>query len=412
MHSARRFYTAGAVALALAPLFLLSACGPNDPASLRAEQAEAADGDLVVGVAWPWSARTVGLYAEGLDMAVEEINADGGVNGRPVRLVRGDDGESVNEGRLVAQRFADDPEVVAVIGHLNSHVSIPAADIYERGGLLMLTPASTAPALTRKGYSRIFRSVHDDEEVGREMVSLAQEQGWRRVYVVYVRNAYGEGLASAFESAAAGANVDVVGRESYGSDGSGLDELVEDVRQRRDAQGFDAVFLAGVPPEAGQVISALRKGGVGAPVFGGDALDTAELVASAGGAAEGVYVASVFHPDDPRPEAQAFRQAFEARYGRAPDSWAARGYEAVRVLAQAMEVAGSAAPEKVAVALRESGEVRGITGPFGFDEKGDVVGKRLVTAVVRDGRFEFHGTGALASETRPEVPVVRTGTAE
>ena len=408
MRTARLSISASAAALLALALFT-SACGPTDPATLRAERAAQAEGDLVIGVAWPWEARTVGLYAEGLDMAVEEVNADGGVVGRPLRLVRGDDGESVDGGRLVAQRFADDPDVVAVIGHLNSHVTIPAADIYERGGLLMLTPASTAPELTRRGHRHVFRSVHDDEDVGRQMVDLAADNGWRRVFVVYVRTAYGEGLATAFEGAATDSRVDVVGRAAYGSDGSGLDALVDDIRQTRDARGVDAVFLAGVPPEAGSVIAALRRGGVGAPIFGGDALDTVELVESAGGTAEGVYVASVFHPDDPRPESQAFRQAFEARYGTAPDSWAARGYEAVRVLAQAMEAAGSAAPGAVAAALRDGGQVSGITGPFGFDDKGDVVGKRLVTAVIRDGAFQYHGTGDVAS-TRVEVPVHPTST--
>ncbi|PAP81656.1 hypothetical protein B1759_10175 [Rubrivirga sp. SAORIC476] len=408
MRPARLSFPASAAALLALALFT-SACGPDDPATLRAERAAQAEGDLVVGVAWPWEARTAGLYAEGLDMAVEEVNANGGVLGRPLRLVRGDDDESVDGGRLVAQRFADDPDVVAVIGHLNSHVTIPAADIYERGGLLMLTPASTAPELTRRGHRRIFRSVHDDEDVGRQMVALAAENGWRRVYVVYVRTSYGEGLATAFEAAATDSRVAVVGRAAYGADGSGLDALVGDVRQTRGARGVDAVFLAGVPPEAGSVIAALRRGGVGAPIFGGDALDTVELVESAEGAAEGVYVASVFHPDDPRPESQAFRVAFEARYGTAPDSWAARGYEAVRVLAQAMEAAGSAAPDAVAAALRDGGQLSGITGPFGFDDKGDVVGKRLVTAVIRGGQFQYHSTGDMAA-THAEVPIRSTST--
>ena len=386
----------GLIALALTASAAVTGCGPTDPAALRVERAAQTEGDLVIGVAWPWEARTAGLYAEGLEMAVDEVNADGGVLGRRLQLVKEDDGGSVDGGRLVAQRFADDPDVVAVIGHLNSHVSIPAADIYERGGLLMLTPASTAPQLTRRGHTRVFRSVHNDEDVGRHMVGLAADNGWRRVYVVYVRTAYGEGLATAFESAAVDQRVSVVGRAAYGSDGSGLDAVVRDIRQSAGARGVDAVFLAGVPPEAGAAIATLRRGGVRVPVFGGDALDTVELIESAEGAAEGVYVASVFHPDDPSAETQAFRQAFEARYGEAPDSWAARGYEAVRVLVQGVEAAGTAAPDAVAAALRESGAA-GVTGPFRFDDKGDVVGKRLVTAVVRGGRFEYHGTGAVTA---------------
>ena len=395
-------------AMALLALALFApACGPPDPASLRAERAARPEGDLVIGVAWPWTGPPAGLYAEGLDMAVQEANEAGGVLGRPLRLVRGDDRESVDGGRLVAQRFTDDPDVVAVIGHLSSYVSIPAAAIYERGGLLMLTPASTAPELTRSGHRHVFRSVHDDEDVGRQMAELAAQNGWRRVYVAYVRTTYGEGLAAAFEDAAVRHRVDVVGREAYGVDGSGIDAVVADVRQARVARGVDAVFLAGVPPEAGDVIEALRAGGVGAPVFGGDALDTAELVEAAGRAAEGVYVASVFHPDDPRPEAQAFRQAFEARYGQPPDSWAARGYEAVCVLVQGIEAAGSAAPDDIAAALRST-EIQGVTGPFRFDDKGDVVGKELVTVVVHGGAFEYHGAGVVTAQAALPVPVHAT----
>lgn len=402
MRPARLPFSASAASL-LALTLLVSACGPDDPAALRAERAARTDGDLVIGAAWPWSGRTAGLYAEGLDMAVAEINAAGGVLGRPLRLQKEDDGESVDGGRLVAQRFAENPDVVAVIGHLNSHISIPAAEIYERGGLLMLTPASTAPALTRRGFHHVFRSVHDDEAVGRQMTELAAANGWRRVFVVYVRTEYGEGLASAFESAAMDQRIQVVGRSAYGADGSGLESVVDDVRRTGAVRGVDAVFLAGVPPEAGQAIAALRRGGVAAPVFGGEALDTVEMVESARGAAEGVYVASVFHPDDPHPDAQAFRQAFEARYHRAPDSWAARGYEAVQVLAQAMANAGSAMPDAVAEALRASEEVHGVTGAFTFDDKGDVVGKRLVTAIVRDGRLQYFGSSGVAA-ARPRVP--------
>lgn len=386
----------GAVALAAISLIgFATGCSPTDPASVRNERAAEADGDLIIGVAWPWAAREeAGLYAEGLDMAVEEANAGGGVLGRTLRLVKADDEESVDGGRLVAQRFVNDPDVVAVIGHLNSHISIPAAEIYQRGGLLMLTPASTAPELTQRGHSRVFRSVHDDDETGQQLVELAEGNGWRRVYIVYDRTAYGAGLATAFEAAAVDRSVSVVGRKAYGADGSGLGAVLDDILHKRDTRGVDAIFLAGVPPEAGRAILALRQGGVGVPVMGGDALDTDALVAAAGESAEGLIVTSVFHPDAPNPEAQRFRDAFEARYDRPPDSGAARGYEAVQVLVQGMEAAGSAVPNAVAAALRDGREIQGVTGPFGFDESGDVVGKQLITVVVRGGTFEYHGATA------------------
>src|SRR5690606_39739667 len=108
--------------------------------------------EIVIGAPWPWEARSALGYSKGLDMAVAEINGAGGVLGRPLRIKRVDDRESVAEGRLAAQQLAEDREVVAVIGHLQSYVSVPAAAIYDMAGLVMIAPTSTDPRLTSQGY--------------------------------------------------------------------------------------------------------------------------------------------------------------------------------------------------------------------------------------------------------------------
>ncbi len=395
--------TSAARPVALAAMLLaalvvaVSGCGgPKDVAQERALRAEAAD-ELLIGAAWPWASRGEGMYWNGMKMAVDEINAYGGVLGRPLRVIKEDDKESVNEGRLVAQRLSDNPDVVAVVGHLNSHVSIPAAAMYEAAGLLMITPASTSPELTRKGFRRVFRSVNSDEKIGGQMVEFALATGYRRVIICYVRNAYGLGLANAFEQHADAAGLQIVDRQSYdpavAETPSSFARMIREWKNHE----FDAIFLAGMAPQAGYVVKHVRAAGIKAPIFGGDALDTAELLSSAGTDAEGVVVASIFHPDNPRPEVQRFNDRFKATYGVLPDSWAARGYEAIQLLAAAMERAGSPAPDRVAEALRSIDTWTGITGSFSFDEKGDVIGKTMVTVVVRDGRFQFLEENQLAS---------------
>src|SRR4051812_16143046 len=168
------------VAAVLALAGAAQACGGGaDPAAERLRRAESGKGDIVIGAAWPWAARSTLLFRQGLDLAAEEVNAKGGVLGRRlrivaaggpaagggggpgevtarggvlgrrIRIVAADDHESVDEGRLVAQRFADDPDVVAVVGHLQSYVTIPAAPIYDLAGVVLLAPAATDPELTQ-----------------------------------------------------------------------------------------------------------------------------------------------------------------------------------------------------------------------------------------------------------------------
>lgn len=388
-----------AVALFVAALSLsLASCtGTVDPAEQRLELAKSASADVVIGAAWPWSKRAEGMYGKGIDLAVREVNASGGVLGRTVRIKRADDNESIVDGRLVAQRMIEDPNVFAVIGHLNSHVSIPVARMYDEGGLLMLTPASTSPELTEQGLRRVFRSVNNDRAVGSHMVRYAKSQGYERIVIGYVRNAYGLGLANAFEFDGTRSGLNVVDRRGYdaasGDARPNFDPIVNDWANL----DVDAVFLAGMAPDAAYLVRELRDAGIDAPIFGGDALNTHELIEVAGSAAEGMVVASVFHPDNPRPTVQTFNEAFRAEYGVRPNSWAARGYEAVRLLTHAMQRAGSVVPDRVADEMRSFDGWSGVTGTFVFDDRGDVVGKEVMTVEVRSERFEFRGEQHLVS---------------
>jgi len=373
----------------------LTACSEGTPADRRVEQARRADQDVVIGVAWPWAARKEMRFGDGIDMAVAEVNATGGVNGRPLRIVRGDDRESADEGRIIAQQFGADPSMVAVIGHLQSFVSVPAAAIYDHGGLVMLAPAATDPALTAQGYPRVFRGTFTDKASGRQMAEYAARLGYRRVAIEYVRSAYGRALANAFEEAAADLKLTIVTRQSYGAEAVTLDTFEPVVRDWATLD-LDAIFLAGEVPSGAWFVRAARKHGLTTPILAGDALGSPALLEIAGDAANGTVVPSVFHPDEPRAEVQRFTSAFRQRYGAAPDAGSALGYDAVQVLVAAMRQARSTIPDSVGATLHALRDWRGVTGPFTFDAAGDVVNKPIVKMVVRAGRFEY-----LPEEARP-----------
>lgn len=371
--------------------------GRSDIATERAQWANEETDSLIIAAAWPWSGRYYGKYWEGMKMARDEVNERGGLLGRKLVIVREDDMESVNEGRRIAQRLADDPAVAAVIGHLNSHVSIPAAAIYDASGLLMLTPGSTSPELTENGHVMVFRSVNSDRDIARQLTEFSVRRGYERIVICYVRNAYGFGLANAFEHYAQQLGLTIADRQFYdpsaSSNSLGYQRLVD---QWKDIE-FDAIFLAGMAPQAGFLVKQVRAAGIDQPILGGEALDTPELIEVAGAAAEGMIVAAVFHPDDPRAEVQGFNRRFRELHGQAPDSWAARGYEAVRLLTETMAAAGSLAPKKVAERLKESSSLFSLSGPVTFNEKGDVVGKSIVFTIVKSGRFEYLGEPSKAT---------------
>ncbi len=365
-------------------LLLLAACNENLAAE-RADKARNADVNdpIYVGLGWPISVDR-DLLPEAVEMAVEEINQSGGLlDGRQIVIVPKDDLDSAREGRLIAQSFAEDTDVVAVIGHFWSYISIPASALYEFNGILMLTPASTSPALTSRGFEHVFRSITNDNEVGRQMAVYAHDEGFERMVILYVNDSYGRALSNAFENEADKLGIAIIDRRSY----RGSERSFRGVLDDWEALSFDAILVIG-GAEAATFIRLARENGIREPILAGDGLDTDELWEVAGEAANGVIVVTHFHPDNPYTE-QDFIQRFEERYDTAPDTWAAQGYDAVYLLAHAIETAGSTVPDEIAAALRNTQDWEGVTGPHTFDENGDAIGKPVVLKVMYNGQFVF-----------------------
>lgn len=371
----------------LVVLLVLVGCAEESLASQRERAArEAGPGDpITIGFVWPFSAE-YDLLPEGVYMAVEEINAAGGLlNGRPVQLVERDDFDSVKEARFIAQEFAENPQMTAVIGHAWSYISVPAAPIYEFNELIMLSPSATSPDLTREDFSFIFRNVPSDNEVGRQLAQYAYGRGYERVMILYVNESYGRQLSNVFENEASALGMTIVDRQNYRTTRN-FSFILENWLD----EAFDMIFIAGSNPAAATFIEMVREAGIDVPIIGSDGLDTDELWTVAGQDAAGTVVASFYHRDNPNPLLRDFIQRFRERYeGLTPDTWAAQGYDAMNVLAHAIEQAGSTVPSEVAAALHATQDWPGVTGTHSFNELGDVVGKPIVLKIMRRQAFQF-----------------------
>ena len=371
-----------ATALICGYLAMMAACVSGGAEEERGR--DTVDAPITIGVAWPFAVKQ-DLFKLGVALALEDINQDGGVLGRQLEAIFADDGGSVTTGKAVAQDFAENRDMVAVIGHYDSFIALPASVTYEYNDLLLISPGATNPKLTNQNFRYVFRSIPSDIQVGTQLAEIAQHRGFRRMIIIFEQSNYGRQLANAIEFRAEEIGVHIADRLSY-------DTAARDYRllfTRLKLLDYDGVFFAGLGRDAHGIIKGLHQQGKQVPVLGGNGLDTAQLFGEDAAAVEGTMVLSVFHRDDPNPYVQTFNRHFTEKYDRQPDAWAAQGFDAVMLLAHAIRSAQSTRPEAIADALRTTHQWYGVTGSHSFEESGEVKGKPMVVKIARNGVLEF-----------------------
>ncbi len=362
---------------------LVSGCESwEEPAVVRAKRAASAKGEIVIGAVWPWNGHKGSLW-QGIELAAEEINATGGVLGRPVRIVKQNDDASLAKGRLIAQQFSEDLDMVAVIGHLNSYIALPASSMYQAAGLVYLTPGASDYQINLQGHSLVFRSSPSNRSIGARAAEYMAAQGYRRVAIAYVKDKTSRGMANYFEQRARELGLTIVDRRSYAVNAEEFGQLAY---SWKDLYQFDALFLAGNMPVAGQLIKALRASGVSVPIVGGDGMDTPQLLAM-GKLADGIVVPEIYDADTRQPIVAGFEARFRKRYGLTPDTFAAQGYDALMLVTHGMRQANTTVPKDVARALQSTRSWQGVTGDVSFDELGDMPAHKFGQKIVRDGQF-------------------------
>jgi branched-chain amino acid transport system substrate-binding protein len=353
-------------------------------ARIRAERAATSRGPVEIGVAG-----AEGEYAnvyKGIALALEEINRTGGVNGRMIKLIsRGDEGNIIT-GRHVAQQFSDNLDMVAVIGHMKSEISVPVSVIYQYYGMLMISPLSTSAKLTAQGHNLIFRTIPGDLETGKQMAEFVYGKGYKNISIFYQRDEYGMSIATSFENNAAALELNIVDRLSY-ENRSTRKQFRDSLRNLKKFYHFDAIFLAGKLPQAAMVISEARQLGIRVPIIADESLNSDQLIKQAGGAADGTIVMSIFDVNDEDPVIKTFRDKYIDKYKKLPDLNAAQGYDSLKLLVFAMKTAKSTVPSEVAAVLHNTKNWKGITGLYSFDKNGDVVNRKIGKRIVKGGRF-------------------------
>jgi branched-chain amino acid transport system substrate-binding protein len=328
-----------------------------------------AQAQIKIGVAGPITGGSAafGLQLKnGVEQAVADINAAGGINGQKIQLFVGDDRGDPKEGVSVANKFAAEG-VKFVVGHFNSGVTMPASEVYQENGMLSITPAATNPRITDRKMWNMFRVCgRDDQQGGVAGNIIAQRFKGKRVAVVHDKTTYGQGLADETRKAMNKGGVKEVLYEGVNRDDKDFTALVSKLK----AANIDLLYWGGLHDTGGLIVRQMRDQGVKAPLMGGDGITDDEFASIAGPGAEGTLM--TFSPD-PRtnPANKEIVEVFRKK-GFEPHAYTLYSYAALQLIKAAAEQAKSLDPKKVAETLKAGKPFKTALGEIAFDKNGDV----------------------------------------
>ncbi len=325
-------------------LVLLSACSKGEDS-------------LTVGAAGPWKEGYGIMSRRGIDLAVDEINKSGGINGLPLKVLPRDDEADGARAAGIAQEFVANPSVLAVIGHVNSGAMLAASRIYD-GQLTAVATTASSPDLTGVS-SWTFRVISSDSLNGVILARFASRIGGtsaalKQAAILYENDSYGRALADAFRRAFRGT---IVSFDPI-SEHLNPEPFISYLKMKQPG----IVFVAGRETSALRVLREAKRQGLEPVFIGGDGWQS---IVSDTAASNGAYVGTPFNAEDPNADVQRFVRAFEQKYQSRPDAFAALAYDATRLVAEALGKKGASRKgvRDYFASLNASTAFDGITGP-------------------------------------------------
>ena len=340
-------------------------------------------------------------FLEGITMAVNDVNRDGGIDGRPLEVLRIEESAYTEDTELerivadtleLASHVARKRDLLAVIGHHWSDTAIPASSIYNRHKILYLSSHATAPSLTNHDFSYVFALQPDSKDMATIMAHHVVKMGLRKFVVLSDDTSQAKDSAGLFRSWLTKYGGNVVYDGSLANQTRSIDRLLASILDNSfftvdEIDGFFVNSLSSI--SIGRFIKRARALGLNKPIIGTDAVLSPQVEQIAGKKnMRGVSGVSLYDQNDQSSEAKNFLKRFKAKYDKLPDSLAAVGYDAIRLLqftvAKIGSVQSTALADKLRI-MRFEEPFSGVTGPLAFDENGLVTNTEIYI-VSHDGK--------------------------
>lgn len=382
----RRVGSRGSLALAVA-LTAVLACKEKPAASGGGATGSAAapSGDFVIGayLSMTGSKADFGINTQrGAQMAIDELNAQGGIKGRKILLKVLDDQGKADEAGNAVTRLIDVDHADAILGEVASSLSLVGGRIAQRRGVPMVSPSSTNSTVTEIG-DYVFRACFLDPFQGWVMAKFAHDKlkATKAAVLKDVRNDYSIGLADAFVKAFTEMGGKIVIEQSYSEGDTDFSAQLTTIK----AQSPEVLFIPGYYAEVGNIAKQARRLGLTVPLLGGDGWESPQLHEIGGADIVGSYYSTHFAPDVPGERARGFIEGYKKKYGVEPTGLAALGYDTVLVIATAAKNAADASPKALRDALAKTANLDAVTGKLTLDAKRNPVKPAVVVKVSEKG---------------------------
>ena len=368
------------VLLSLAAISLLAACSAKLPEN---EIRVGEYGSLTGGTA------TFGMTThDGIQMAVDEVNAAGGINGKLVKLIKEDDEGKPEEAATVVEKLITRDHVQAVLGEVASSNSLAAAPIAQRNGIPMISPSSTNPKVTQQG-DYIFRTCIIDPFQGKIMATFARKTLHARTAAVLRDKSadYSVGLADVFVKEFSGMGGKVLLDQAYQAKDVDFKAQLTTIKQAKP----DVVYVPGYYTEVGLIAKQARQSGIKVPLLGGDGWESPELYAIGGQALEGSFFSNHCAPDSKDKVVVDFVAKHRAKYQRDPGALTMLGYDAANLLFDAIRRSPSLKGPDLRDAIAATRDFPGVTGKITLNADRDPV-KSAVVLKIQGGKAIYVAT--------------------
>lgn len=378
-------------------------------AVLLSTAANAQDGPIKIGLGFDQTGAEASLdlpAANGALLAIEQINADGGVLGQQIEGILRDSRYEMDITAQIARQFVEEDGVVAVVGFTDSDSVLAAGPIIQEAGIPFITAGATSPLLPEQVGDLFFMACFGDNVQAAAGAEYAFENFGDTAYLLWDEGVeYTTLLAGYFKARFEELGGTIVLEDTYADDATDFSAQITKIRALTEQPDF--YFISAMPYNVGPVIKQLREVGLDGPVVGGDGYDTPDLVSVAGDAANNVFFTThaLMDSEIGTDAIKEFIADYNEAYGHDPENaFAALGYDAMNLLADAIERAGSTDAAAIQEALLETEDFPGITGAITFSEGAHIPQKGVTIIEVVDGRF------TLAEEVVPEAvpPAVAT----
>lgn len=323
---------------------------------------------------------------KGTELAIDEINAAGGVLGKKIDLIYDDNQSVQGQSATIVRKLITRDNVIAILGEVASGRSLEAAPICQQFKIPQISPSSTNPKVTEMG-DYIFRVCFIDPFQGTVMAKFAKDTlKAKRVAVLSdAASAYSDGLQKYFKEKFTADGGEIVADQKYSSGDKDFKAQLTTIK----AANPDAIFVPGYYTEAGLIVLQARQLGITNSLFGGDGWEGPPLIQIAGDALKGCYFSTHYSSEDKSPQVQEFVKKFQAKYnGETPDAMAALGYDSAMVLADAIKRAGTTEGAKLRDAIAATKDFPGVTGKTTLDEHRNAT-KSAVIITIKDGKFQY-----------------------